>query len=1269
MYRQLMDTLHWRFGQHEHGDATAVLHPQALVDATTLLRLTSEPPFDASKELRAAALATVLRLHWYRYLVLPEQVDEPDRQQSLWLFTQLLETDATRTPSDLAASMLQGLLQRLRGRGLSEDPQVLLSPIADLEVGALAAFLERGRFAADTEQAAAVQLLAQVRWLRYQALPSDSGWHELTAALQLFEAIYDPHSSVVPPLVREYLERLEPERRDHQSPAFASGWFGMALSTPEHLRLAGELVLRARRELAEVTDEVQRQAALSRLCSSLLLRYVAALHRRDLDEALDRGLALLAGSAALPPDVLAELAITVGRGLAVRADIDQRPQDQTQAIALLCDAAQRLGLHHPQIPDIAESLIATVSTQPDQVDAVDIDRIVALIDACAERDPQEQATWRLRRTLLQIIKHRHSRDDADLDEALRLGADLAVPGSPDDRYRQLVGSQLAHALHDRFRRTGRLADLNRAIAWMRRIVRRSGDAAAPWDQEVLGHWLYERHSWVGHPQDLKDAVVILSGLVRKHGGSANLEVLSNAIVTGLQAHVLTEKHQLEDAVRFLRSIDASSDATDPSARAVRLVNLAAALRALHHASGSPQALQEAVDAASAAVSLASVDDPHHVAVMEAYVRVLLDRRAPSDLDTAIQAATHAVRRATDATQRAELLSLAAAAYVHRCNTGNERPGDRQAAVAALHEAASLPGAQPEVRRRAAYLWAAEALRLGDFGSAAAGYAVAVDLVADLVWRATPLADRRKELATWAGAARRGAACAVRARQPELAVELLERGRGVLRSQILQRRTDLELVRSFRADLADRMEWIQRTIEGFDQRETAENFYEYLRGGAGMLALQLGDPDRGYNSFPEWMPLDYQGIQAVVGEILGEQQDHSQDLRLAAIAEWDSLADQLRQEPELAGLGRPPALHELQSAAAGGAVVMVNLSSIGSDALIVSSDAIDAIALPDLDEEAAQQALRKLLAAALALEGGDRSVAARRRSSYTMSEIQEWLWGSLAEPVLTALGHDGRPPPGAEWPRVWWCLTGPLAGLPVHAAGSRSGPDASVMDRVISSYTTTLSALLRARQTAPRDQRRGQSPRFAAVGMPLTPGAPRLHGIEREIGELRRQLQGPSLSLIGEQATVDAVARALEGHEWMHFACHGTPTLEGAPARLYLHDGPLSVHRIGWAALHHADLAYLSACHTADTSFSLPDEADHLAAAFQTAGYRHVVGTLWGAGDRISARVAASFYRHLAGPEGYSSDRAAQALHAAVIEVRASHDDMPFLWAPFVHFGP
>ena len=81
-----------------------------------------------------------------------------------------------------------------------------------------------------------------------------------------------------------------------------------------------------------------------------------------------------------------------------------------------------------------------------------------------------------------------------------------------------------------------------------------------------------------------------------------------------------------------------------------------------------------------------------------------------------------------------------------------------------------------------------------------------------------------------------------------------------------------------------------------------------------------------------------------------------------------------------------------------------------------------------------------------------------------------------------------------------------------------------------------------------------------------------------------------------------------------------------------------------------------------------DEAHHLVAALQVAGFRHVVGTQWGANDRIGVRVSREFYDRLRQLSPGSADAAPEALHHAIRAVREDGHSA-YLWAPYVHYGP
>jgi CHAT domain-containing protein len=74
------------------------------------------------------------------------------------------------------------------------------------------------------------------------------------------------------------------------------------------------------------------------------------------------------------------------------------------------------------------------------------------------------------------------------------------------------------------------------------------------------------------------------------------------------------------------------------------------------------------------------------------------------------------------------------------------------------------------------------------------------------------------------------------------------------------------------------------------------------------------------------------------------------------------------------------------------------------------------------------------------------------------------------------------------------------------------------------------------------------------------------------------------------------------------------------------------------------------------------------AAFQLAGYRHVIGTLWSISDKLAPDVAGHVYRALThdGTAGLDTGHTAAALDAAI---RANRQRPPWLWAPYIHLGP
>ncbi|MFH8882658.1 CHAT domain-containing protein [Streptomyces californicus] len=580
------------------------------------------------------------------------------------------------------------------------------------------------------------------------------------------------------------------------------------------------------------------------------------------------------------------------------------------------------------------------------------------------------------------------------------------------------------------------------------------------------------------------------------------------------------------------------------------------------------------------------------------------------------------------------------------------PVDLAEAARLARTCAYGPDTHLGVRIRAARAWGLAAANSGDRAEGLEGCAYAVGLLPLIAPRSLARADQEARLLVGEGLASDAAALAVEAGDAGRALALLEQGRGVLLAQGLEDRTDVSLLRALAPGLAAEFERIRDRLSE-PPRPTS------------VLGAGPGGP-----------PSPFGGAHEAA--VLAED-------RLALTRRWERLLEEIRTLPGLDGFLRPPSVPELVAAAAQGPVVVVNVSRFRCDALVVTADAgIDVVPLPgltlrDVDAWAAEYV--EGVGTAYGKNGVDDAVAMMRRLSGTLGR----LWDTVAAPVLDRLGLDAVPREGVRWPRVWWCPTGRLSFLPLHAAG-RGAADSGdwVLDRAVSSYTPTVRALARARAGLAAGERgrrasagrggpapggRGR-PAPLVVALEETPGAAALPGVAREAAVLRELFPGGRL-LSGSEATVAAVGRALEAHPWVHFSCHGvSELLDPSRSGLILYDGRLTVSDAAAQRPGSPELAVLSACSAAQGGIRLPDEAVQLASSFQLAGYPHVIGTLWPVADKLATRLTEEFYTTLAADldRGRALDPAA-ALHHPVRALRDRYAQAPHLWAAHIHAGP
>ncbi|MFF9724758.1 CHAT domain-containing protein [Streptomyces gardneri] len=876
---------------------------------------------------------------------------------------------------------------------------------------------------------------------------------------------------------------------------------------------------------------------------------------------------------------------------------------------------------------------------------------------------------------------------AHAEEALRLCPPRLAP-----QQAPVLHATLGEMLRLRYERDGHRRDYERALEHTRQGVTLApfpGSAPA-WAVRLSNHALVL--SLPGRPEDHGAAERLLNEALDSRDVAPQDEpVLRHnlGLILRQAADLLQDRAQLRSGVRHLRRAATITSAGDIVGRAARR-DLAAALHSWWLLDREPALLDEASEAVEDALEGTpdgAIDQPLLLSVLGS---CLVSRgvhhaeqgdaeRARHDMERAVETLRralealppeHVVRPATEAQYSEALHSVGLltgdrqsrreALAVHRralkaldadspswalpalllatalVNTEEPSPAEvREAVDLCLRVARHLSG--PPATRWEAAVKAAELLvGQDDWAGALDACTAAIAVLPRLAWGGLTFDDRLHALSDTSHTVSDAAAIALTAGAPDRALEILEHGRGQLLAHALDMSIDLEAVRRQDPGLAAELDLAR------DDRTTARS----------------GEPEQ-------------------AGTYRRRRQH-----------DWDQLVERVRQLPGLAGFLKPTACRELLDAAQEGPVVVLSSSLLRSDALVLHDGTLTVVPLPRFRHDKAvlrAQALSRLVHPPEAGDEDAEHVDQHAELRPYLTDLLDWLWTTVAEPVLEALpaapvrDEDGHPP------RIWWCPTGVFNHLPVHAATRRddaSGADGtagdSLGDRYVSSLTPTLRALQAARAAGRVTSR--AAPPLLLVGVGGTPPGTdldELPHVAREIDAVARLFPAAE-PLRDADALRATVLRRLRAGGWFHFAGHGEQNPEEPDGRLYLWDhatsDSLHIRDIARLRLDQAELAFLSACQTHLAPRAHSDEPVSLAGALQLAGFRHVVAAQWQLSDLRAHRVTTSFYEKLLKPAATTASvptarDAAYALHAAVQERRRERPEAVEVWAAYVHIGP
>ncbi|KZV59612.1 hypothetical protein PENSPDRAFT_549965, partial [Peniophora sp. CONT] len=757
-------------------------------------------------------------------------------------------------------------------------------------------------------------------------------------------------------------------------------------------------------------------------------------------------------------------------------------------------------------------------------------------------------------------------DISNLEEAIeaeRLALNLTPEDHPDRPNR--LGN-LAASLHSRFKRLGDIRDLEGAIEAekLARDLTPDDHPDRPRLLAILAASLHSRFERLGEIRDLEEAIEAkkLARDLTPGDHPDRPERLAN-LATSLWSRFerLGEIRDLEEAIEAERlACDLTPE--DHPDRPLRLANLAASLHSRFERLGEIRDLEEAIEAKKLALDLTPEDHPERPRRLASLATSLWSRFKRlgeiRDLEDAIEADKLVLDLTPeghpDRPRRRYHLGISLQSLFEQHQTKVHF----DAAFKEFLNASEHSLGNPSFRLLSAQACVSLLSKYPDFGSAELlldAHSRIIKIFPEIVWLGYSVKRRYEESAKLGALVNAAIAAFIGSRSRYQAIEWMEVGRSLVWSQISALREPIDDLASKHPELAGDLRKVSLALQQSGSTSYSE-LHELAteRSGEGTQA-RIADRHRK-------LAIDYQEILKKVRE----QQGFENFLHPPSIT------------------SRMPSIEHLD-----GPVVFINVHSSSCDALaLLPNGAVKHIALPDLEENGARD-LRLRWSRFLKSSNGrwrgtsplDTPIPKNNARNLLSKWMQIDLWVWIVHPIIQALGFRDEALSG-RLPHITWCPMGPVAGLPLHAAGiydfSRSSRSQRVFDFAVSSYTTSLSALLRSHE-ALRRRPPPSCPNVLVVAQPETPGYAPLPHTEHEGERIASVLNNsvPTL-LVDKAATVADTTAALRMCTWAHLACHGYQNLENPTQSAFaLVDRPLTLSALIGATAENAELAFLSAC--------------------------------------------------------------------------------------------
>ncbi|KAH6911835.1 TPR-like protein [Coprinopsis sp. MPI-PUGE-AT-0042] len=756
-------------------------------------------------------------------------------------------------------------------------------------------------------------------------------------------------------------------------------------------------------------------------------------------------------------------------------------------------------------------------------------------------------------------------------------------------------NNLGNTFQRRFKRTGDLSDLLEAISAQQRAVQLTpeGHANLPAFLNNLGSSFLHRFKRAGDLSDIAEAISAHCRAVQlTPEGHVDLAGRLNNLGNSFQ-YRFERTGDLSDITKAISARHRVVQLT-PAGHAnlpARLSNLGTSFRCRFECTGNLSDIGGAISAQQRAVQLTLEGHASLPTLLNnlgsSFQHRFKHTGNPSDISEAISAKHRAVQLTPEghADLPGHLMNLGNA-FQHRFKRTHHEE-DLDSSISNYKSAATSSLGPPRNRLQAARIWA-QMLDQHHPQSLDILHAfdTALALIALIAGLEESVQGRYSQLQDICGIALEAASAACSLGRADKALEWLEQGRCIVWSQLSSLRTPIDDLRLHNSQLAQSVAEVAKQLEN-----------------AG-LSLTRGQSH----------------IDLSTSQKMSLEDEARAHLKLAR--RWEDLLKTVRSIPSFESFLQPlPCSSLLQHLPVSGPVVVINVDKRRCDAIVLLAGLGEPlhIPLPDFSLEKASK-YRDDLKATLesrqlrmreVQETTDEEVLGRgvkknqMQSQVVVRKVLQDLWNEVLSPILNALGFPQVDlSSGNALPRIWWCPTGPLSFLPIHAAGMYGNSHSDcVLDYAISSYIPTVTALTNRVKNCQQIDTHASG--LFLTNQPNAPGASPIPGTTKEVQSIYSMgtQNGARVTMLeGSALTVDKCLQHMEDYSCIHLACHASQNAtEPLNSQFYFHDGALSLSVIIQRDLKKADLAFLSACQTSTGDEKLSDEAVHLAAGMLAAG--------------------------------------------------------------------